>query len=207
MHEATGTAPALPNDMNLMNTPLAWLLVLPAACAHGSGVEAETTSATTPSEYAAEAAYPEPIAVVTTGVRDQDGDPSMVEVDVSLAAPALPPEPVVSQDVCPEPLVYFALDSAVLDADAQHRLAEFAECARSVEAERIRVSGHADPQGTDAYNRRLALERAQQVEQHLRDELGLTVPIEVAAHGEDRARNRVLWPNDRRVEVELIEGS
>jgi outer membrane protein OmpA-like peptidoglycan-associated protein len=192
--------------MNLMNTPLAWLLVVPAACAHGSGVEAETTSPTTASQTVA-VAPAEPIAIVTTGVRDLDGDPSMVEVDVSLAAAALPPEPVVTEDVCPEPLVYFALDSAVLDADAQHRLAEFAECARSVEAERIRVSGHADPQGTEIYNRRLALERAREVEQHLRDELGLTVPIEVAAHGEERARNRVLWPNDRRVEVELIEGS
>ncbi|WP_163846592.1 OmpA family protein [Pseudooceanicola aestuarii] len=59
--------------------------------------------------------------------------------------------------------VTFAFNSAVLDAQAQTVLAQQAQWIRQFPEVRFRVYGHTDAVGTNAYNKRLGLRRAQAV--------------------------------------------
>ncbi len=59
--------------------------------------------------------------------------------------------------------VSFAFDSAALDTDSQAILALQADFIRQFPELRFRVFGHTDLVGSDAYNRRLGLRRAQAV--------------------------------------------
>lgn len=75
------------------------------------------------------------------------------------------PEPVVVVVPEPEPasfIVYFALDSAELSADARETVEEAAEAARDGEAE-VMVSGYTDRSGSESYNLELSKRRAQAV--------------------------------------------
>ncbi len=59
--------------------------------------------------------------------------------------------------------VNFAFNSAVLDADAQAALRQQADWIKQFPEVRFRVYGHTDLVGSDAYNKRLGLRRAQAV--------------------------------------------
>lgn len=63
--------------------------------------------------------------------------------------------------------VNFAFNSAVLDADAQAALRQQADWIRQFPEVRFRVYGHTDLVGSDAYNKRLGLRRAQAVVAYL----------------------------------------
>lgn len=192
--------------METKRTFAAWpaLVLALAACAHGAPAEPVTTTTTT-----TEIVGPEPsIATVTTGVRDPDEDPNMVEVDVSLNEATVPPEPERVVERCSDPLVYFELDSAEITPEERAKLDRLAACLVSTEVRVVRVEGHADPRGTDGYNRELARERAEAVETYLREQLGeRDVRFDIASHGEERARNEILWDEDRRVDVIVEEGT
>ncbi|MDF1856224.1 OmpA family protein [Pseudooceanicola sp.] len=63
--------------------------------------------------------------------------------------------------------VNFAFNSAVLDADAQAVLRHQADWIRQFPEVRFRVFGHTDLVGTNAYNKKLGLRRAQAVVSYL----------------------------------------
>ncbi|MGR3484972.1 MAG: OmpA family protein [Paracoccaceae bacterium] len=63
-----------------------------------------------------------------------------------------------------DPVVRFAFDSAALDARARAQLVEVAVWMAANPDAALRVTGHADLAGPDAYNRRLGLRRARAVE-------------------------------------------
>ncbi len=63
--------------------------------------------------------------------------------------------------------VNFAFNSAVLDAEAQAALRQQADWIRQFPEVRFRVYGHTDLVGSDAYNKRLGLRRAQAVVAYL----------------------------------------
>ncbi|WP_433413842.1 OmpA family protein [Microtetraspora malaysiensis] len=84
--------------------------------------------------------------------------------------------------------VLFALDKAVLTAKAKARLRQIAgriqaESAGGV----IKIEGHTDDQGSDAYNRVLSLKRAQAVRQALQGTLS-GVTFQVRGFGKSRPK-------------------
>ena len=64
-------------------------------------------------------------------------------------------------------MVNFEFDSAVLDAESQATLRRQADWIRQFPEVRFRVYGHTDLVGSDAYNQRLGLRRAQAVVRYL----------------------------------------
>ncbi|NUW30045.1 OmpA family protein [Nonomuraea sp. SMC257] len=99
--------------------------------------------------------------------------------------------------------VLFALDKWALTGAARKRLQGVAD---QVEAEGaggvVKVQGHTDDQGSDAYNLRLSQRRAQAVEQALRGLLaGADVTLQAQGYGESRPK----LPNV--VEGKPVEGN
>ncbi|MBG0816167.1 OmpA family protein [Planomonospora sp. ID82291] len=81
--------------------------------------------------------------------------------------------------------VLFAFDRATLTAKAEKRLAQVAErLAAEAAGERVRIDGHTDAKGDDAYNLALSLRRAQAVRRVLERLLrGRGVTFAVEGHG------------------------
>ncbi|MFB9674368.1 OmpA family protein [Streptosporangium vulgare] len=106
--------------------------------------------------------------------------------------------------------VLFALDTAVLTPRARQRLGRVAAKVRADSAGgTVRIEGHTDDQGDDAYNAALSLRRAQAVRRSLQGTL-TGVAFQVAGFGERRPRvpnvvqGRPLEENrarNRRVEI------
>ncbi len=86
--------------------------------------------------------------------------------------------------------VLFALDKWELTAKAEQRLGEVADKINSEGAGGlVKIEGHTDDQGTDAYHRTLSQRRAQSVEKLMRDRLtaaGLT--LKAQGYGESRPK-------------------
>lgn len=108
--------------------------------------------------------------------------------------------------------VLFALDKWQLTAKARQRLGEVADKVGTESAGGlVKIQGHTDDQGSDAYNLRLSQRRAQAVEQAMRGLLtGADVTLQSQGYGETRpkapnivdgrpmAKNRA---KNRRVEI------
>lgn len=102
--------------------------------------------------------------------------------------------------------VYFDFDSAKLDSESEIKLQQLPDIenyqAKSV---MIKVSGHADAIGPDAYNQLLSRQRAETVRDAIKATVPAAVTIDVLAQGEDEP----VAPNDsaygrsknRRVEI------
>lgn len=86
--------------------------------------------------------------------------------------------------------VLFALDRAALTAGAKLRLRRVAERIRAESAGgEVRIEGHTDDQGGDAYNDALSLRRARAVRQVLQGTLaGADVTLLARGFGESRPR-------------------
>ena len=126
------------------------------------------------------------------------------EADPGLASPASPPAPA-ARVYAFTTRIPFAWDSAQLAPAAYHLLDTLADVLQDAQlADKVmRIEGHTDSAGADAYNRRLSYRRAVAVQQYL-----------VAAHGLPRSRLPVvgkgkaelsdpahpLDPSNRRVE-------
>ncbi|MET8001537.1 OmpA family protein [Nonomuraea glycinis] len=108
--------------------------------------------------------------------------------------------------------VLFALDKWQLTAKARQRLGEVADKVNTESAGGlVKIQGHTDDQGSDAYNRGLSQRRAQAVQQVMRGLLtGADVTLQAQGYGESRpkapnivdgrpiAKNRA---KNRRVEI------
>lgn len=129
----------------------------------------------------------------------------------SEAAPAPAPvaQPAVverAEDCTAELTVYFPLDVAALDPRDQAALRNAADCLRDGSSA-VRIKGHADPRGTEAYNLGLAERRAQAVKRYL-TALGVADErLEAVSYGEVYARgdDPASWKFDRRAEIELSQ--
>jgi len=101
------------------------------------------------------------------------------------------------------PMVNFAFDSAVLDADSRAVLNQQANWIRQFPEVRFKVFGHTDLVGSNAYNKRLGLRRARAVVRYLSSQgisrsrlqavvsLGETQPLIVTQERELRNRRTV----------------
>ena len=101
-------------------------------------------------------------------VTDNDGMTGMANVPITVAAKraAPPPPPAPAQRIVLRG-VNFAFDSAVIRPDAQVILQTAADVLKENPGVRVRVTGHTDSIGTDAYNQSLSERRARSVADYL----------------------------------------
>lgn len=116
--------------------------------------------------------------------------------------------------------VLFAFNSATLSPRGQEELAKLASVlkAEAVKTERMVIEGHTDRIGSDAYNNKLSLARANSVISFLKSQgvttpmsprgMGKSMPVTDGCHGVTPAAKlqECLQP-DRRVRIELIDKS
>lgn len=82
--------------------------------------------------------------------------------------------------------VLFEFDKATLRPEAREALSRVAEIIGDRRPREIRVVGHTDAIGSDAYNMDLSLRRARSVEQWLTAEARVPAPVEVEGKGESQ---------------------
>jgi outer membrane protein OmpA-like peptidoglycan-associated protein len=141
---------------------------------------------------------------------------AMLGVRYSLFSAPPPPPPVPAQAAPPPPvppeatrtyLVFFDWDRADLSARARQIVAEAAAASTKVQITRINVNGYTDLSGTQAYNQRLSLRRAQSVEAELVRDGVPQNEISIHGYGESNplvpTANGVREPQNRRVEIIL----
>lgn len=107
--------------------------------------------------------------------------------------------------------VYFALASSQLDAAAQRQVDALARALQPLltPADRVRVDGHTDEQGSDAYNQPLSEQRAARVADALARQLHLaSARLETVGHGKRdpkyTAHTQEADRLNRRVEITVV---
>jgi outer membrane protein OmpA-like peptidoglycan-associated protein len=101
--------------------------------------------------------------------------------------------------------VYFPYDSAKLQG-AGGKLAQLADCIASgpLKAQNLKLTGHADPRGSESYNKELGKSRAETVADVLVSRGVARDRIALSSKGEKEASSQKSdWPHDRRVEVSV----
>jgi peptidoglycan-associated lipoprotein len=68
---------------------------------------------------------------------------------------------------CTPQTIYFDFNESVLTVEATNKLQENRNCIQSVPRRKLRLEGHCDPRGTDAYNMALGDRRARSVRRYL----------------------------------------
>ncbi|MEZ4316218.1 MAG: OmpA family protein [Myxococcota bacterium] len=103
--------------------------------------------------------------------------------------------------------VHFALESAELDTDALNNLAWDAHVLRENRDVTIRIEGHTDATGTEAFNRELAWDRAENVAAYLMEQGVWESQIETAGYGETGLKLDTQDASvvNRRAELRVIE--
>lgn len=106
--------------------------------------------------------------------------------------------------------IYFDLDKSDLTADARATLDAKLPLLRANSAVRIRIAGHTDERGSDAYNIALGQRRAAAAKRYLVDNGIAADRIDVVSFGEDRpamqGSDESAWSRNRRDEFEIIVG-
>jgi peptidoglycan-associated lipoprotein len=126
-----------------------------------------------------------------------DSAPTSIEIDASLA------------QACkiPEAKAFFDSDQSELQPEAQAALDALAECFKSgpMKGHRLSITGHADPQGSEAYNRELGWARAAAVADHIAAAGLAKHEMEQQSAGEDAAHqdDPSMWPYDRKVVLDI----
>jgi outer membrane protein OmpA-like peptidoglycan-associated protein len=132
-------------------------------------------------------------------------------------APPAPPPPPPPESVAPAPapqaaqvrtyLVFFDWDRADLTARARQIVATAAAASTSVPTTRIEVNGYTDLSGTQAYNQKLSIRRAQTVQAELVRDGVASSEISIHGFGESNplvpTAPGVREPQNRRVEIIL----
>ncbi len=106
--------------------------------------------------------------------------------------------------------IFFDLDKSDLTADARATLDAKLPLLRANGAVRIRIAGHTDERGSDAYNIALGQRRAAAAKRYLVDNGIAADRIDVVSFGEDRpamqGSDESAWSRNRRDEFEIIVG-
>jgi peptidoglycan-associated lipoprotein len=106
--------------------------------------------------------------------------------------------------------IYYDYDKSDLKADARATLDAKLPLMRANPNVRIRIAGHTDERGSDAYNIALGQRRAAAAKRYLVDAGIAADRIETVSFGEDRpaamGSNEAAWSQNRRSEFEIIVG-
>lgn len=107
-------------------------------------------------------------------------------------------------------VIYFGYDQSTLTADARSVLDAKLPLLRANMNVRIRIAGHTDDRGSDAYNIALGQRRAAAAKKYLVDAGIAADRIETVSFGEDRpammGSGEDNWSKNRRDEFEIIVG-
>jgi OOP family OmpA-OmpF porin len=109
--------------------------------------------------------------------------------------------------VCAGPDPYFRFDSSKPGGKDQATMQNLANCMQGgpLKGRTIRLVGRADPRGTEAYNEKLGLERAEQVKKYLVGQGVDPNRVLTASLGKaDASPFPADWRTDRRVDIELV---
>jgi OOP family OmpA-OmpF porin len=124
------------------------------------------------------------------------------------AAPAPAPQPPAASKVTYAADAFFDFDKAVLKAEGKAKLDDLASKVKAINLEVIIAVGHTDSVGTDAYNQKLSVRRAEAVKAYLvsrgieknrvyTEGKGEKQPVADNKTAEGRAKNR-------RVDIEVV---
>ncbi|MEM1416057.1 MAG: OmpA family protein [Myxococcota bacterium] len=107
----------------------------------------------------------------------------------------------VTPEACTLDAVYFAFDSSDIETQARNVLQSNAQCITEREIERVHLTGHTDPRGTEEYNLALGDRRSRAAKRYMQ-QLGVRSTITSSSAGEEMARgtSEGSWDRDRRVE-------
>jgi len=113
----------------------------------------------------------------TTNTTTAEAIPSTDDTVVTTAAVSDPNKPLVFGQLDPELQVNlrikFGFDSAALSAEETPKLAKMCTVLKESDLNLIRIVGHTDTSGSDAYNERLSILRAKEVARHLIENCGI----------------------------------
>ncbi len=112
------------------------------------------------------------------------------------------------QRVCSGSVPFFEFDSAHTRDEDHPSMKNLAECMISgpLAKKSIVLVGRADPRGTEAYNERLGMERAERVKAYLVEHGVDAARVQTESAGEQAASaDPKEWPRDRRVQIRLVE--
>ena len=112
------------------------------------------------------------------------------------------------QHHCSGPSPFFEFDSDSLDPEGKSTMANLAECMKTgpLKDKRIRLIGRTDPRGTEDYNEKLGLERAEKVKRFMVRHGIDASRIETISYGKQDAHpSPAEWAGDRRVQIELAD--
>lgn len=153
-------------------------------------------------------------------VEDVQAEPARTEVRATATAPAdpnapllasAPTEPVVFGQLAPELQVNlniaFGFDSAAISDDQTPKLVAMCQALSEADVSSVRIVGHTDSSGTDAYNQRLSVLRAREVARHLVENCGIPASrLETIGMGERFPFNEANPRADenRRVEFQAL---
>lgn len=103
--------------------------------------------------------------------------------------------------------IRFDFDSAAMRAEEKPKLVALCEAMKTADVQLFRIVGHTDASGSDAYNQRLSLLRAEEVKRHMVNECGIdAAKLEAVGVGEqhpfDEADPRA--DANRRVEFQAL---
>ena len=103
--------------------------------------------------------------------------------------------------------ISFDFDSSALRADQKPKLATLCQVMSSLDDGAFRIVGHTDASGSDSYNERLSLLRAQEVKRHLVEDCGIAADrLQAVGVGESYPLDGI-DPNadaNRRVEFQAL---
>jgi peptidoglycan-associated lipoprotein len=105
---------------------------------------------------------------------------------------------------------YFQYDSAKLSENGKDVVDEIASCVTDgpLEGAELVVVGTTDPAGTDEYNMKLGMSRAESVEKELAKNGVSKTRVTTVSLGEVKASaSPDAWPKDRQVRVEVAPGT
>ncbi len=137
------------------------------------------------------------------------------EPEPQVAEPAPEPVPVEAapqddgRDAFTATIIHFDFDSAALQPEAQELLRAKAQWLQGNSGMvTVRIEGHCDERGTEAYNLALGARRAEAVKQFMAD-MGIdATKLETTSYGEekplDSASNEAAWARNRRVAFGIL---
>lgn len=134
--------------------------------------------------------------------------PKGLELSLDLRAPSVPEAPRKVAQALSSSRLLFEFDSVQLTKESLSQAASVVESLKSA-AQPVRILGHTDSVGSEAYNQKLSVRRANKVREFFQSE-GVSLRMETKGLGESRAvatnETDVGRAENRRVEFEVIEG-
>lgn len=194
---------SLATALLLASTPLIGCQKQDKGTINPSNTQADATA----SMAAAQANMRDTVYAVDSDVDDVDNDPPVVEAPVVYTSVEVFIDPTL-QAACgvAQPKLYFAFDSAEVMDRGDRSMKMLADClnARPLDGDPVKITGYADPRGTESYNRGLGLDRADAVGQILTANGVAADRIDTYSWGEAKASdNPDDWSTDRKVVVML----